>query len=361
MTHPPRPQRRHAWLIPLLALSLVGLASAIALEVAARSFWSLRYDVPFGRPGYILSAFYPELRRVDYKRPSHGDEFYDVLFLGGSVLHGDWSQVEQALREQLAFAGHRNVRVFNLAAPAHTTRDSRIKYGALRRPRFELVLVYHGVNDARTNNVPPDLFRPDYGHYTWYETVNLLAPYHGRAKLALPYTLRYLALLARQRARPDRYVPREAPRPDWVRYGSDPRSREAFRDNLETILEVAGRRKDQVLLATFATRLPADYSLEAFRAGRLDYGLHRTPIEDWGRREDVVGAIAAHNEVVRRLAARGQGVLFVDQAGLMAGSALWFNDFCHLTVAGSSRFVENLLPVVLPAVRAREAGRATPR
>jgi hypothetical protein len=54
-------------------------------------------------------------------------------------------------------------------------------------------------------------------------------------------------------------------------------------------------------------------------------------------------------------------VLFVDQASLMTGSALWFNDFCHLTVAGSSRFVENLLPVVLPALRARGAGRATPR
>jgi hypothetical protein len=268
MTHTPRPPRRHAWLIPLLALSLVGLVSAISLEVAARAFWSLRYDVPFGRPGHILYAFYPELRRVDYKRPSHDDEFYDVLFLGGSVLHRDWSQVEQALGEQLAFAGHRNVRVFNLAVPAHTSRDSRIKYSALRGPRFELVLVYHWINDARTNNVPPELFREDYGHYTWYETVNLLAPYHGRAKLALPYTLRYLVLLARQSAGRDRYVPRNRA---WCATVTIP-GPGGVRDNLEAILEVAGRRKDQVLLATFATWLPSDYSLGRFRARRLDYG-----------------------------------------------------------------------------------------
>jgi hypothetical protein len=47
------------------------------------------------------------------------------------------------------------------------------------------------------------------------------------------------------------------------------------------------------------------------------------------------------------------GVLFVDQARLMTGSARYFNDACHFTVAGSSKFVENLLPVLLPALPGR--------
>jgi hypothetical protein len=311
------------------------------------------YGVPFSRPDRILYAFYPELARVDRKRPSRDDEFYDILLLGGSTLHGDWSQVARALPEQLAFQGHRNVRVYNLAVPAQTSRDSRLKYAALRGPRFDLVLVYDGINDARTNNAPPDVFRDDYGHYAWYETVNALAPYHGRASFALPYTLRFLALGLRQAVLARRYVPPEAPREEWLQYGREPRSAGPFRRNLESILELAGRRGDPVLLTSFAIHAPETYSREAFDAKRLEYGLHLSPIEEWGRREDVVATVAVHNQIITDLAARHEGVRFVDQARLMEGDPAYWNDVCHLTVAGSIRFAENLVPAILPALARR--------
>jgi hypothetical protein len=102
-----------------------------------------------------------------------------------------------------------------------------------------------------------------------------------------------------------------------------------------------------------AIYVPADYSREAFDAKRLDYGLHLSPIELWGRREDVLATVARHNEIVRGLASRHDGVLFVDQASLMGGSARYFNDPCHLTVEGSARFAEHLVPVVLPTFPSR--------
>jgi hypothetical protein len=46
--------------------------------------------------------------------------------------------------------------------------------------------------------------------------------------------------------------------------------------------------------------------------------------------------------------ARHEGVLFVDQAGLMTGEPRYFNDVCHLTVVCSLKFVENILAVLLP-------------
>jgi hypothetical protein len=53
--------------------------------------------------------------------------------------------------------------------------------------------------------------------------------------------------------------------------------------NLTAILDLAGQRGDRVLLMTFATYLPADYSLQAFLEKRLDYGLHSAaPIEILG-------------------------------------------------------------------------------
>lgn len=341
------PERRPPWLLALLAAAILAAVSAVLLEVAARGFWSLRHGIPVGSPGRILHAWYPELERVARKQPSRQDGFYDVLLLGGSALNGEWGSVEQALAERLAFAGRRNVRVFNLAMAGHTTRDSRLKYAALRRARFELVVVYHGINDTRANNVPPELFRDDYSHYTWYETVNAMARYSGRTRFALPYTLRFLRLTLRQRSAPGRYLPPEAPREDWLPYAAVPRSAAAFEANLGAILALAAGRGDQMLLATFATYVPPGYTPEAFARKQLDYGLHRSAIEEWGRPEHVLAAITAQNEVVRRLAGGGDGPLFVDQARLMAGEPRWFNDVCHFTVEGSMRFAEHLAEAVV--------------
>jgi hypothetical protein len=250
--------------------------------VTARTFWRLRHGVPFGNPGRILYAYYPELRRIDKERPTRSDEFYDILLLGASTLHKNWGEVEQNLLEQLAYKGHRNVRIFNLAMRAHTSRDSWLKYAALGEARFELVVFYDGINEARANNAPPDIFREDYAHYAWYKIVNTLAPYHGTASFALPYTLRYLAICMQYALTKDRYVPIHSPRKDWVQYGRDPRSAVSFKHNLGAILDLASRRGDRVLLMTFATYIPKDYSLEGFKAKRLDYGLHLAPLELWG-------------------------------------------------------------------------------
>jgi hypothetical protein len=332
----------------LILFLLVALLCVGSGELAARGFWRLRFHVPIRHPSRILYAYYPQLRRLDDTRPRRGDGHYNILLLGGSTLHPDWGPVAAALVEQLAFSGRRDVRIFNLTYPAHTSRDSWLKYAAIGQARFDLVLVYDGINDTRANNAPPEIFREDYEHYSWYEMVNMLARYHGTASFALPYTLHYLALSARQALRKGRYVPTADPRPQWVQYGRDPRSVVSFERNLERIVELAATRGDRMMLMTFATYVPDNYSLEAFHEKRLDYGLHFKAIEDWGRRDYVLNAVMAQNEVVRRLAAQHEGVLFVDQARLMAGSSRYFNDPCHLTVVGATRFAENVVAALLP-------------
>jgi len=339
---------RGEWRTRLGLLVVSALLCVAAAEVGARAFWSVAHGVPFRSPDRILYAYYPELERVDREQPAHGDAFYDILVLGASTLHHGWSQVALSLSEQLAHHGRRNVRIFNLALPGHTSRDSRLKYAALSEARFELVLVYHGINEARANNAPPEVFREDYAHYSWYESVNALAPYHGAASFALPYTRRYLAVRMRNLLRADRYVATDSPRKEWVKYGRDPRSAAPFRENLSAILDLARGRGDRVLLMTFAIHVPEDYSLEAFKAKRLDYALHQLPLELWGAPEHVVRTVAVHNEIVRSLAAQHEGVLFVDQARLMTGSGRYFNDPCHFTAAGAVKFVENLLGVLRP-------------
>jgi hypothetical protein len=343
--------RRSGWFTTTTLFLLSALLCVVFAEVTARAFWYLRYGVPFLNPGRILYAFYPELQKVEMERPAHGDEFYDILFLGGSVLNPYWGQVAQALQEELAFEGHRNVRIFNLATTAHSSRDSRLKYAAISEARFELVVFYHGINETRANNAPPEIFREDYSHYSWYEIVNTMASYHGRTSFALSYTLHYLVMKLRRVLMKDRYVPIHNPREDWVHYGGNPRSSVSFKHNLGAILDLAKHRGDRVLLMTFATYMPEDYSLKGFEKKRLDYGLHHAAIEMWGAPDHVLKTVAVHNEIVRGLAADQEGVLFVDQASLMAGVGRYFNDVCHFTVVGSSKFAEYMLMGLLPSLQ----------
>ena len=339
--------RPGSWLARLL---LATVMFVVAAEGMARIFWWVHYDLPFSDARHILFAFYPELRRVEVIHPSRHDGSYEILLLGESVLHRDWGGVEQALVEQLGREGHVNVRVSNAAVPAHTSRDSLLKYSAMLQARFDLVVVYDGINDTRTNNAPPAVFRRDYDHYGWYEVVNAMAPYHATAWFSLPYTLRYSEIGVRQRLSADRYVPLGSVRDDWRVYGRNARSVESLERNLTGILDIASRRGDRLVLMTLAAYMPPDYSFEAFQRHALDYDLHLSPIEIWGRPEYVMAAVASQNEAIRRLAAQNPNVLFVDQARLMPTGATYFNDVCHFTLVGSAKFVANLLDVLRPTL-----------
>jgi hypothetical protein len=97
------------------------------------------------------------------------------------------------------------------------------------------------------------------------------------------------------------------------------------------------------MLMTFAYYIPANYTLEAFKARQLDYAGHTLPVEMWGKPCYVASATDQHNDVIRELAAQNPDVLFVDQQRLLRHSGQNFTDCCHLTDTGCIQFVENIL------------------
>src|SRR5262249_60387409 len=137
---------------------------------------------------------------------------------------------------------------------------------------FDLVLGYDGTNEARANNVPPELSRDDYGNYGWYEVVNALARHQGRARFAFPYTAEYLGLRLRQLLLPSHYVSRDTVRPDWLHYAETVRSAGPFEANLRAILARARERGEPVVLMTVATWVPEGSSPDPFQPGRLGAG-----------------------------------------------------------------------------------------
>ena len=337
-----------------LALAYVLFLFALG-EVAARAFWAIRWGVPFFDPGRANEVFYPETRFSVGSPPSHDDANFDVLLLSGSALNAHFSPIGQLLAERLTLASGRPVRIHNFAMPGHTTLDSLYKYRKLAPAGVELVAVYHGLNELRANNVPPESFRDDYSHYGWYELVRDVVDGDALHPFALPYTVRFAfrRVLARLGLRD--YVPIERPNPEWLAFGREIRTREPFRRNLAAIVELARSRGERVVLMTYASHIPPGYSDAKFAARELDYVLYTAPIGLWGDVENVRAGLAAHNAVVRELAASQPDLELVDIEAAIPDEGRFYDDVCHLTVPGAEKFVDALLPVALRVMRGEQA------
>ena len=163
-----RSRRKRAWFALIGALCVLA-----AVEGACRVYWWTRGVPLLKSPARMHAPLYPRLAWVEQQWVGE-DDLYDVLILGGSVVSDGFGSVGAQLAEELTARHGVRVRVHNVGARAHTSRDSLLKYRRLWRQKFDLVVVYHGINEVRANNCPPDLFREDYSHYSFYRNVDRL-------------------------------------------------------------------------------------------------------------------------------------------------------------------------------------------
>lgn len=310
-------------------IGLVGLGSKL--------FWKLRFDVPLtGTPQDVdvLQYYYPELRTsgVSEARITRDDGYYDVLMLGASVLEQVSDLFEEELRNRL---GNR-LRVYKLSRSTRTSRDSFLKYAKLSNQEFDLIVVYHGINDARMNYCPPAQFKDDYTHCHWYKSLQLRV---AAKSLTIP------ALVHDQL---HGLFSRGDPEEKYIDYGRTIKTAGPFRRNLEEIVEAAQAKNQHVLLMTFAYYIPKNYSKKKFDRHELGYGqsIFGLPAEVWGKPEYVAATLDAHNAMVRDLAGRYDNLIFVDQQQLLPQDGEHFGDPCHLTEAGCRAFVQNMLRAI---------------
>jgi len=329
----PLPMKRRLIFIFVYIVFVCGLVT-----LAATAYWQIRSSpATSGRTDEesIWLYYYGELKQSgDYDAESSlDDESFDVLLLGASVLEQVANELETRLHERLGG----NVRVFNLARSAHTSRDSFLKYKQLTSQQFDVVVMYHGINDTRMNCCPQSEFKDDYTHCYWYRGMKRRVA-AGRLSLAGLIQDDMQSL-----------IPLGEPEPESLDLGRTIKTGPAFRANLEGVVHGAKDSAQPVLMMTFAYHVPGNYSRTQFEAGRLDYGpgKHQLPIELWGRPDNVARTIDVHNGIVDELASKNDHVVLVDQHSLMPKDGEHFSDPCHLTEAGVTRFVENMLPAIV--------------
>lgn len=163
-----KPKRTRKQKVIRLVIFLVYIS--VLLEIGTRVYWRLSHEVPIFHGRQILRRFYPHLYDTGVLEADLGrdDGHLDVLMLGGSVIEDRFSTIRAELEAQLAERTGKSVRVFNLGRRGHTSRDSLLRYRELADKPFDLVLIYHGINEVRMNNCPRSMFREDYTHAAWY-------------------------------------------------------------------------------------------------------------------------------------------------------------------------------------------------
>ncbi|MFH1799903.1 MAG: hypothetical protein ABH891_03500 [Candidatus Omnitrophota bacterium] len=330
---------------------LCTLCLLVLCEVCLRLVLVAKYKIPFFSPT-LINRIYPGLEETNALQLTENDGYFDILLLGGSVLSNQFGSIEKELYKQLGNSP--KIRIHNLAQPAHSSLDSKIKYDLLRGKHFDFVIFYHGINGLRANNCPPSVFKPDYSHYAWYQDVYRILRHKEMKYTVIPFFIDLAAANIRRKIGLEKMVPPHLPNEEWAeKYGQDIRTEQSFKKNVLDIVRRAESTGDPILLMTFAFYVPEDYSLEKFKARQLDYDQFVSPIEIWGRPENVKKGLEVHNRVIQDVAhdfrsgkLKYQKFYYLDMNSFMPESKENFNDVCHLTEEGCKRFVSYILPMI---------------
>ena len=324
-------------------------------ELTTRTYFAVRGQSSFWWPD-LQSVFYPELRqsKVLDAPQSRDDGYFDVLLLGGSVIAPDFGKIGQYLGQRLERDIGRPVQIYNLARVAHSSRDSLNKYLRLVQKRFDLVLFYHGINESRMNNSPPDMFRDDYTHASWYARIAALEQHPEAPAITLPYALHFFWIKLGEKTGLTAYLPKHTPPDSWLDFGAEIRSERAFRANVSRLIEEANKRGDRLALITFAIYLPKNYNFDKAHdqqpEGVNDYVRDGTSlVEMWGRARHVVAAVTKHNDALRHLASLARtnsNVIFMDLDATLPRRGNFFEDITHFSIAGQQLFVDSVAPTI---------------
>ena len=322
------PRRRLFWAI------YAGYLTVLLFITYRVALWLFYAANPIGLSTAVnpYRSMYPELfvRGIVNSQPD--GVTYRVLLLGGSVAE----QTGNALEEMLCEKMKQPVKVYNAASAALTTRDSlnKLEYLAECKTQFDLIIVYHGINDVNLNRYPADVFREDYTHSGWYNWIETMRKNpHASIQNVVRDSFRRVASATEEQEF------------DW---GNDIKTPPAFEANLRSMIRLAEQEDTPIVLATFANYIPPNYTVEAFRAGELGYGKgefgHPTTV--WGWTENVRDTIAAHNEAIRRVVADHSELPFVDLQSIII-EPKDFCDVCHLTESGITLFAESMTAAIL--------------
>ena len=256
-----------------------------------------------------------------------------ILTLGGSAFFN--RLMTQRLEKNLQKVSEKRVEILGAALRRHTSMSSLRKFEALKEYQFDVVLIYHGINDLWANHVSFEEYKEDYSHLgPWYKrnffldnSLLLRRVYNSWISPVDTQNIFYL------------YPPKTSE--NLSNFASE----RNFSNNLKSIIRIARENGTVPILMTFAWNIPESYSKEKFDSFLVGYNnpenYDRRPVELWGSKVYVREGLIRHNDIIRRLSEE-MNVLVIDQEKLLGKNLRWFGDVCHLSDEGTNFFIKNI-------------------
>lgn len=295
-------------------------------------------------PRELVFSYYKNLSQFNELNIDKNDEKLDILLLGGSVLHKYWGDVESSLIEELNKDLNCNFKIYNLSFPAHTSLDSRNKLNFLEDQNFDIVVLYHGINELRFNNCPKEMFDSSYNHVGFYREISPLMSSISNFTI-MPFAFNFITVRIDNFKSQPKYLSTQSPRSEWTHYGREIRTYNSFKSNLTYTIDYANTIGAKLIVPEFAYYITDNYSQESFENGLLDYSDNRCPIELWGEKENVEIGLNLSNKLIRELNSDPtlKGKMYsIDLPSAIPKSKLYYNDICHFTRSGSEIFAKEI-------------------
>jgi hypothetical protein len=315
-------------LIKTIGYSILIVLCVISTELTGRLYWEAKIPGAFFDSDRIIYNYQRNLLGTGLPDADvRGDDgYFDVLLLGGSVVAHGFGRIDDYLAEGLSDIKGQ-VRVWNGAEAAHTSRDSWEKYSLLADKHFDLVIVYDGINESRFNNAEPGQFRPDYSHVGWYRQINAFHEHWEIGYFVLPFILHKMLIDVESEfgwfaSKDGVNLPNASNRPTLTR--------DSFSHYIQLIVDTARARGEPVALVTYALYSPL--STDEWLKTRA-----------WGYPKMIEQDVAAHNDVLRRIGSSASNVIPIEMVGAIESSRDSFFDACHLTDKGAHRWADVFL------------------
>jgi hypothetical protein len=305
---------------------------------------------PFLRPSdNIFKSYYTNLDPIREKVIKSDDDVFDVLILGGSVVSTPWSNLEARLDTILKKQyKDKKFAFYNIAGAGHTSLDNYLKYKLLEEERFDLVVYYEAINENRANNIPAKDFREDYSHIKWYNDIHLLRAHPEINYTVVPYLVDRTVQYFRDKIRHKIYISQEKVDPDYAVYGSDIKTADSYRKNIDGLIQTAKTRGDRLVLMSYATYFPENVKLTGEQIDMSHFAgcMFASPVTIWGKPENVKKGVDTHNMILRKLVQERQ-VDFLDMEAAMPKDSSLFCDVCHVSEPGAQRFAHEMVGFII--------------
>lgn len=322
----------------LLFYLILELFSRIALTYLGFSF--------FNPKSFLVNNYYKELKKPLEAKITKDDGYTDILILGGSVISPSWSKMDTRLDSLLS--KNKNVRVFNVAIPGHTSLDNAIKYELLKDKEFDLVIYYEAINENRANNTPAERFREDYSQMEWYHHIGLIRKHPELNFTTLPYLLHKSIITIVRKVTKTPFQENDNVRKEDRKYGCDIKTAEPYKKNLETIIAYASERNENLLLLEYTSFFPdVDFLGNPSDAQYFAKNCERAAIVTvWGDTKNTQKGIKVHNDILSKLANQHH-TYYLDMRKEIPQEVDYFCDICHLSEKGCQVFAESLADYII--------------